>query len=136
MAESTSPGRKPYQPPAQSVAGQIVDAVLMLVLVVITLYLPLLLKLAGGGTTKTEFPNPTWESLGQNATMAAQWEKLEFTPEKAAAIIGTRFDYAFNWGAVAFTALVIVGYFIFLFRYSDKQYREVIAERFDGKPGA
>ena len=28
----------------------------------------------------------------------------------------------------------IVGYFVFLFRTSDKQYRDVIAERFDGPP--
>jgi hypothetical protein len=125
-------GKPPYAPPAQSVAGQIVDAVLMLVLVFITLYLPLWLKLAGGGTTTTEYPNPTWESLGQNATMAAQWEKLGIAPEKAATMIGTRFDYAFNWGAVALTALIIVGYFVFMFRYSDREYREVIAERFDG----
>ncbi len=110
MAGAPSPpghkphGRTPYEPPAQSVAGQVVDALLMLVLVVITLYLPLLLKLAGGGTTTKTVENPTWESLGQNAVMAAQWEKLDFTPEKAATIIGTRFDYAFNWGAMAFPA--------------------------------
>ncbi|MEA1833868.1 hypothetical protein U8607_17415 [Methylobacterium durans] len=122
--------REPYEPPTQPVAGQIFDALLMLVLVFITLYLPLLFKLAGAGTTTTEFPNPTWESLGQNATMAAQWEKLGYAPEKAAAIIGTRFDYAFNWTAVAITGLIIVGYFVFMFRYSDRQYRDVIAERF------
>ncbi|GJE81164.1 hypothetical protein [Methylorubrum thiocyanatum] len=125
-------GRPPYEPPIQSVLGQIVDAVLMLVLVFITLYLPLLFKLAGGGTSTTELPNPTWDSLGQNATMAGQWEKLGFTPEKAAGIIGTRFDYSFNWGLVALTAAIIVGYFIVMFRYSDRQYREVIAEHFDG----
>jgi len=28
---------------------------------------------------------------------------------------------------------VIAGYFIFLFRASDKEYREVIAEKFDDK---
>jgi hypothetical protein len=94
---------------------------------------PLLLKLAGGGTTKTEYPNPTWESLGQNPTMAAQWEKLGFAPEKAATIIGTRFDYTIDWTALAFTAAVIVGYFVFMFRYSDREYREVIAEHFDGE---
>lgn len=120
----------PYEPPTQSVAGQIFDAFLMLILVFITLYLPLLFKLAGGGTTTTDYPNPTWETLGQNATMAAQWEKLGIAPEKAATIIGTRFDYSFNWTALAFTALIIVGYFVFLFRYSDREYREVIAERF------
>jgi hypothetical protein len=125
----------PYEPPTQSVAGQIFDAFLMLILVFITLYLPLLLKLAGGGTTTTEYPNPSWESLGQNAVMAAQWEKLGIAPEKAATIIGTRFDYSFNWTALAFTALIIVGYFVFMFRYSDYEYRDVIAERFgDDRP--
>ncbi|KAB1079243.1 hypothetical protein [Methylobacterium soli] len=125
----------PYEPPTQSVAGQIFDAFLMLILVFITLYLPLLFKLAGGGTTTTDFPNPSWETLGQNATMAAQWEKLGFSPEKAASIVGTRFDYSFNGTALAFTALIIIGYFVFLFRYSDHEYREVIAERFgDDRP--
>lgn len=128
--------RKPYEPPVQSVAGQIVDAVLMLVLVVFTLYLPLLFKLAGGGTTVTETANPTWDALGQNPAMAGQWEKLGFTPEKAASIIGTRFDYAFNWTAVALTAIIIVAYFVFMFRYSDREYREVIAEHFDDPPKA
>lgn len=121
----------PYEPPNQSVAGQIFDALLMLVLVFITLYLPLWLKLAGGGTTTTDYPNPTWDVLGQNPTMAAQWEKLGFSAEKAASIIGTRFDYSFNWVALGFTALIIVSYFVFMFRYSDREYRDVIAERFN-----
>ncbi|WP_336490414.1 hypothetical protein [Methylobacterium nigriterrae] len=129
-AERPLTRKQPYEPPAQSVAGQVVDAVLMLVLVFITLYLPLLFRLAGGGTRTTEFPNPSWEALGQNAVMAAQWEKLGFSPEKAAALIGTRFDYAVNGTVLAFTALIIVGYFVFLFRYSDREYRDVIAERF------
>ena len=29
--------------------------------------------------------------------------------------------------------IVLVGYFVFLFRASDREYREVIAEKFDGK---
>lgn len=120
----------PYEPPIQPVAGQIFDAFLMLVLVFITLYLPLLFKLAGGGTTNTEYPNLTWEALGQNSVMAAQWEKLGIGPEKAATIIGTRFDYAFNWGSLALTGVIILGYFVFMFRYSDLEYRSVIAERF------
>lgn len=122
-----------YEPPTQSIAGQIFDAFLMLVLVFFTLYLPLLLKLAGSGTTKSEYPNPTWESLGQNAVMAAQWEKLGISPDKAAVIIGTRFDYAFNWSALALTAAIIIVYFVFMFKYSDHEYKEVIAERFDSK---
>lgn len=119
-----------YEPPSQPIAGQIFDAVLMLVLVFITLYLPLLLKLAGSGTSTKEVANPTWETLGQNATMAEQWTKLGFTPEKAAPIIGTRFDYDFNVTALIATFVVIIGYFAFMFVYSNKEYKQVIAEKF------
>ena len=123
--------RRPYEPPTQSVFGQVIDAVLMLGRVGVTLYLPLLLGLAGSGATVAAYDNPTWETLKQNATMAAQWEKLGFTPESAAAIIGARFDYSVSWVAFAVTALVIVAYFVAMLRWSDKEYREVIAERFD-----
>ena len=51
--------------------------------------------------------------------------------ESAAEIISTSFDYTIDplWFIV--TALVIGGYFLFLVRYSDKEYREVISERFE-----
>lgn len=123
----------PYEPPTQSVVGQVFDAFLMLALVLVTLYLPLLLKLAGGGTTTKEFPSPTWDSLGQNATMAGQWEKLGFDPEHAAAIIGTKFDYSFSWVSLVITGVVILGYFAAVLRWSEKEYREVIAEHFDDR---
>lgn len=122
--------RRPYEPPTQSTFGQIVDALLMLVLVLVTLYLPLLLGLAGGGTTAKTVENPTWETLGQNAAMAGQWEKLGFDPAKAAEIIGKRFDYDFSWLALAVSAAVVVAYFVAMLRWSDKEYRDVIAERF------
>ncbi|MDR4308231.1 hypothetical protein IHQ68_16555 [Chelatococcus sambhunathii] len=128
--------KAPYEPPTQSVIGQIVDAVLMLALVLVTLYLPLLLGLAGGGTTTKTFDNPTWEALGQNAAMAGQWEKLGFAPAQAAEIIGKRFDYEFSWVALAITGVVIIGYFVGMLRWSDKEYRDVIAEHFDDRPGA
>jgi hypothetical protein len=31
-------------------------------------------------------------------------------------------------------AVVVIGYFVLVVRLSDKEYREVIAERFAGKP--
>jgi hypothetical protein len=130
--------KPPYEPPTQSVFGQVVDAFLMLALVVVTLYLPLLLGLAGGGTTTKTFDAPTWEALGQNAAMAEQWVKLGFEPATAAEIIGKRFDYEFSWLALAVTALVIFGYFAAMLRWSDEEYRDVIAERFgdDARPPA
>lgn len=123
-------GRQPYEPPAQSVLGQVIDAFLMLVLVLVILYLPLLLGLAGGGVTTRTFDAPTWEALGQNAVMAEQWTKLGFDPASAAEIIGKRFDYEFSWLAFAVSGLVVIGYFVGMLKWSDKEYRDVIAEHF------
>jgi hypothetical protein len=124
---------KPYRPPEQSKAGQIFDSVFLLALVYVVLFAPLVLGLTGGGTTTKTVEQPTWEALGQNETMAAQWEKLGYTPETAAEIITTRFDYSINPLALIITALVIFGYFFFVIRFSDREYREVIDERFGRK---
>ncbi|MFC7054379.1 hypothetical protein ACFQI3_16935 [Hansschlegelia quercus] len=126
--------RTPYEPPAQPVLGQVFDALLVLGLVLVTLYLPLLLKLAGSGTISDIADKPSWETLGQNPVMAGQWEKLGFDPASAATIVGTRFDYSFSWIGFAVTALVIVGYFVAMLRWSDREYRDVIAERFGENP--
>ena len=48
-------------------------------------------------------------------------------------MITARFDYSFTWGALALMVVVIVGYFVMMLRLSEKEYREVIAEKFDGK---
>lgn len=122
--------KKPYQPPEQGKGGQIFDSLFLLALVYITLFAPLMLGLTGGGTVTTPVEQPTWEALGQNAAMAGQWEKLGFTPEGAAEIITTRFDYSINPWALIATALVIFGYFFFVIRTSEREYREVIDERY------
>lgn len=124
---------KPYRPPEQSKAGQIFDSVFLLALVYVVLFAPLVLGLTGGGTTTKTVEQPTWEALGQNERMAAQWEKLGYTPESAAEIITTRFDYSINPWALIITAAVIFGYFFFVVRFSDREYREVIDERFGRK---
>ncbi|VTZ26846.1 conserved hypothetical protein [Methylocella tundrae] len=119
-----------YEPPKQSTAGQIFDALLMMALVIVTLYAPLLLKLAGGGTTTQELDASSWRTLGQNAVMSQQWEKLGFTPATAAPIIAVRFDYVINWGTLALSFAVIIAYFVVLIKISDRQYKDVIAEHF------
>ncbi|ACK51553.1 conserved hypothetical protein [Methylocella silvestris BL2] len=119
-----------YEPPKQSTAGQIFDALLMMALVIVTLYLPLLLGLAGGGTTTIAVNPESWTTLGQNAVMAGQWEKLGFTPATAAPIIGARFDYVVNWSTLALSFAVVIAYFVVLIKISERQYRDVIAERF------
>ena len=75
----------------------------------------------------------TWETLGQNPTMAAIWEKLGYTPETAHDIIQNRFHYVIDWPTLIIMAAVLIGYFVFLFRASDREYRDVINEKFDDK---
>jgi len=125
-----------YQPPKQGLAGQIVDVVVLLVLTVGALYLPLYMGLAGAAKTPAPIENPTWEALGQNQVEQAQWAVLGF-PDAASAneIITARFDYTFSWTALIVMVVVVVGYFILVVRLSDKEYREVIDERFGKRKG-
>jgi hypothetical protein len=123
-----------YQPPKQSLAGQIVDVITLLVLTVGALYVPLYLGLAGAAKTPAPIANPTWEALGQNATEQAQWAALGITdPTAANDIITARFDYSFSWAALITMIVLVIGYFVLVVRLSDKEYREVIDERFGSK---
>ena len=123
--------KTPYEPPKQSAAGQIGDTILLLVLIYAVLLLPLVLGITAGKTTKVMPETLTWEALGQNETMVAQWEKLGFTMEQAAEYITERFDFSISPLALIITAVVIVGYFFIVIRMSDREYRDVIAEKFD-----
>ncbi len=76
------------------------------------------------------FENLTWETLAQNPTMQAQWEKLGYDLEGAAGAITLRYDYSFDWLWLILTLAAVGGYFLFLIKQSDKEYREVIAEKF------
>lgn len=120
-----------YQPPKQGLVGQIVDVFVLLVLTVGALYLPLYLGLAGAAKTPQPLDNPTWEALGQNAAEQQQWAALGY-PDAASAneMITARFDYTFSWTALIIMAVVVIGYFVLVVRLSEKEYREVIAERF------
>lgn len=124
--------KAPYTPPEQTKLGQLIDSLFLLALVVASLFAPVYFGLAGGGKTALEFADKTtWKGLGQNEVMAAQWEKLGFTPETAADMIASRFDYSFNLAALIVTALVVIVYFVFVFRLSAKEYKDVISEHFD-----
>jgi predicted PurR-regulated permease PerM len=135
-----------YVPPVQSRAGQIVDTAVLLALVFIALFLPLWLQIAvpsrieklpdgvsyvaAEDGTKT-WTGLSWEVLGQNPTMQEQWQKLGYTVESAADIITQPFDYTIDYLGVGLTIVVILGYFIFMLVMSEKEYRQVIAEKFD-----
>ena len=135
-----------YSPPKQSIAGQLFDVAFLLALVFGSLFLPIWLKIAvpsrverlpegvtyqaAADGTRT-WTGLTWEKLGQNPTMQAQWEKLGYTKESAAEIITQPFDYTIDTVGVVVTAVVILGYFIFMLVLSEKEYKQVIAEKFD-----
>jgi predicted PurR-regulated permease PerM len=135
-----------YEPPRQSIEGQVFDVIFLLALVFGALFLPIWLKIAvpsrveklpegvtyqaAADGTKT-WTGLTWEKLGQNPTMQAQWEKLGYSKESAADIITQPFDYTIDTVGVVITAVVIVGYFIFMLVLSEKEYKQVIAEKFD-----
>ena len=137
---------KKYVPPKQGVASQLFDVASLLALVFGALFLPIWLKIAvpsrveklppgvsyqtqADGTKK--WNGLTWEKLGQNPTMQQQWKKLGYSKEQAADIITQPFQYDIDVGGVAITAIVMIGYFIFMLKMSEKEYREVIAEKFD-----
>ncbi|WP_374384906.1 hypothetical protein [Dongia sp.] len=91
----------------------------------------LIKRTAPDGTVS--FENLTWEALEQTPVMQAQWEKLGIDLEGAAAAITLRYDYSFSWGGLIATLAAIGAYFIFLVWQSDKEYRQVIAEKFGSR---
>lgn len=129
--------KKNYTPPNQGMFGQIFDTILVLVLVYASLMVPLLFKAAAkaedAAAVAAAAVKASWESLGQNAIQQAQWIKLGYNPEKAATLINSRFDYTIDPMMLIITIAVVGGYFLFMLKVSDKQYREVIAEKFDNK---
>jgi uncharacterized membrane protein len=120
-----------YLPPEQGRAGQIVDTVFILLLVFGALFLPIQLGLTGGGTIIERPIAETWEGLHQTPAMQEQWVKLGFTPAAASKYITERFDYRFRPISLLSTFVVIAAYFVFLFWHSEKEFREVIREKFD-----
>ena len=135
-----------YQPPKQSIPGQWFDVITLLVLIFLALFLPVWLKIAvpsrveklpagvsyvaAEDGTKT-WTGLSWEALGQNPTMAQQWEKLGYTPETAAEIITQPFEYDIDYLGLILTVVVILGYYFFVISMSRKEYREVIREKFE-----
>jgi len=123
-----------YTPPVQSKIGQIVDVIVLLALSIGALFVPLWMGLAGSSKVPVPVENPTWESLGQNPAMVEKWNQLGFADAASAAdTITARFDYSFSVPSLLIMIVVILGYYVMLIRFSETEYRDVIAEKFDGK---
>jgi len=63
---------------------------------------------------------------------ALGWDDAKVAERKAA--IAAK-SYEFDWFMLLLTAIVVIGYFVFLVRASDKELREVINERFGPATG-
>ena len=63
---------------------------------------------------------------------ALGWDDAKVAERKAA--IAAK-SYEFDWLMLILTAIVVIGYFVFLVRASDKELREVINERFGPATG-
>jgi hypothetical protein len=124
-----------YDPPKQSRGMQWADIVFVVAAIFFALWFPLWMGWAGAAREIEKVDNPTWEALGQTPAQVEQWNKLGF-PDAASAhdIIQNKFPYLpIDWTQLFILAIAIIGYFVFLFRASDKEYREVIDEKFNGK---
>ena len=125
---------KLYEPPKQSGASQAWDAVFIILLIYVVLLSPIVLGLTAGTTTTVLPETVTWETLGQNEQMVAQWGKLGVGIDEAAELICTKFDYTINWIALIITFAMIIGYYTILLWAGDKEYRDVIHEKFEIEP--
>lgn len=129
-----------YQPPKQGFVGMVIDSFLMLVLVFCALEAPGWIaeyRAAQEVAVSTEESMTeataavTWEELGQNATMQFAWEALDIDPTAAEVIINDRFDYTINVLKLLFVIVLLVVYFGYMLTKSNKEFKEVISEKFD-----
>jgi hypothetical protein len=139
-----------YNPPQQRKIGQIFDVLCLLVMVFLVLFVPVWAKIAvpsrirvlpegvqmqeitkEDGSPGQAWTGLTWEAIGQNPAMQAQWQALGYDLESAADIVTQPFDYTFDVGGITITGVVILGYFVFVLFLSTREYKEVIAEKFE-----
>jgi hypothetical protein len=123
-----------YEPPKQAVALQWMDIIFLVAAIFIALWFPLYMGWAGASKSIDKIDNPTWELLKQTPAQVEQWAKLGYADAAAAHdVIQNHFHYSIDWLQLIIMAAVVIGYFVFLFKASDQEYREVIDEKFGKK---
>jgi hypothetical protein len=123
-----------YTPPAQSRVLQLFDVVCLIGAIFLALWFPLWMGWAGVSKSIDKIDNPTWDALKQTPAQVEQWVKLGYADAAAAHdVIQNRFHYSIDWLQLIIMAAVVIGYFVFLFRASEREYRDVIDEKFGKK---
>lgn len=130
----------PYEPPRQSLRGQLVDAVFILVLLFATLFVSTyVLSLQAGGAAGggggqprpvSELPISSAEKQQFQKMIDAGMVDLQAVNDSVAANRASTDKYAFSVLSLVVTAAIIVAYMAFVYRLSFKEYREVIEEKF------
>lgn len=135
----------PYEPPQQSLRGQLVDAVFILALLFATLFVSTyVLSLQAGGAAGGDAagPRPVSE-LPISSAEKQQFQKmidagmvdLQAVNDSVAANRASTDKYAFSVLSLIVTAAIIIAYMAFVYRLSFKEYREVIEEKFGPSEG-
>ena len=140
MSVSQARGAGVYEPPKQSLRGQLVDSVIILVLLFAVLF---------GVTYYTESSSSTGvdktkpiAQLPITATEKQQYRKLvdegvvdvATVNQQVADSTPSDHKYSFGIGAAIVTFGVIGAYLIFVYAMSFREYREVVRERFGSAP--
>ena len=154
----------PYRPPEQSSAGQLFDSLFVVALVAATLLVCLYLTVLSAAPTpepaaqtavvtatpateagasaaaatavaaapSTDGLTAEQQKLKTERFTALGWDEAKVAERKAT--IAAK-SYEFDWFMLILTAIVVIAYFVFLVRTSDKELREVINERFGPSTG-
>lgn len=135
----------PYEPPRQSMRGQLIDAVFILVLLFVTLFASTyVLSLQGGGAAGGAPPEP--RPVSELPISSAEKQQFQKMVDAGMVDVATVNDsvqanrpnptkYAFSVISLVVTAAIIVAYMAFVYRTSFKEYKEVIEEKFGPSEG-
>lgn len=128
-----------YQPPEQSMRGQLLDALFILVLLFATLFVTTYIAQGGGDSTGSESSEvkPISE-LPISSAEKQQFQKMVNNDMVSLEVINTSIDanqpdpdkYNFSTLALIITAGLLAAYLVFVYWSSFKEYKEVIEEKF------
>lgn len=129
-----------YEPPKQSLKGQLLDSVIILILLFAVLF-GVTYYTESSGSAHVEKPKPI-SQLPITATEKQQYQKLideglvdlEGVNQQVADSRPSNDKYSFGVGAAILTFGVIGAYLIFVYAMSFREYREVVRERFGPSP--
>ena len=98
------------------------------------LWLPLKLGLAGAAKSIDKIDSPDLGGAqAERHDGRASGKSSATRPRPPTTSSRTGSTTSIDWPTLLVMAVVLVGYFVFLFRASDREYREVIDEKFDDK---